>query len=117
NWLDYLAKKDNGSIEIRIVGFADQRGMFKEARYVEESISDKDFTFLLNQEAPIDNTLLSRLRAYQTGLNLKKRISSLPIYNSLKKRIMWTAEGRGVYEGNIKELMKRKVVIVINLAK
>ncbi len=114
NWLDYLAKKDKGSIEIRIVGFADQRGMAKEARYVEESISDKDFTFLLNQETPIDNILLSKLRAYQAGMNLKKRISSLPLFNTLKKRIMWTAEGKGVYEGNIKELMKRKVVIVIS---
>jgi len=114
-WLEYLDRNPNGEIEIKVVGFADSRLIMKSARYVEENINDKEFNYSLDKDSQIDNFILSDLRAYKTAMNLRKKVAENSRYAALSGRIRWTCDGKGVYEGKIPELFKRKVVIIITL--
>ena len=108
--------KANQKMAIEINGFADPRPFSNNAKYIDESIDDKEFDFQIEHNEKMTNQLLSHLRAYFTGKLLQKNLENNDDYNSLKDRIIWRIKGKGIDESpSTENELKRRVDIKISI--
>ncbi|MGE5479230.1 MAG: TolB family protein [Chloroflexota bacterium] len=112
------ASKTNAKLVIKLTGFADPRPISLGSKYVDGDIADPEFGVNVAKGAAMNNDVLSLLRAYYTGKQLKIRIEKHSELKSVFERVKWIAVGGGIEPDEAKSYEKRrKVNIEIGIEK
>lgn len=108
-----LCNDGRGMLDITIEGFADPRGFTPVARYAGGEIADADRGVFVQPGMPMNNQLLSTLRAYYSMLTLREMLQRNPRYSQYRDRIRFHIQGRGVDDEPVPYELQRKIVITI----
>jgi len=112
-----LCFETNSKIHIKIIGYSDPRPMSKKSSYIGPDIKEKKYNLNIKNGRPLDNILLSKLRAYYTAKELELYLINDDDYSLFKDYIIWDIEGKGVDDDeNIINADKRRVDISINIS-
>ncbi len=118
----YLELFDKGCIAegkrliVEVIGYADPRSLSEKARFFEETIDDRRFSFILQRGSSLDNYILSRLRAYYTAREIEQSLVHKLSSNDWLQHISWDIQAGGVAdEDEDNYLYKRKVQIKIRI--
>lgn len=104
-------------IYVNITGYADPRPMSKKSSYIGPNIKEKKYNLNIKNGRPIDNLLLSKLRAYFTAKELELFLMQDENYKEIKDYIVWNIEGKGVDDNeDLINADKRRVDISINIS-
>ncbi len=108
--------KGDETLFIRITGYTDPRVIAPNAKYFGPDIDE--FGLSVENGAPMNNNLLSQLRAYFTSKYFQARLEDNENYKELANRIVWVVFGSGDdTRSDIPEELKRRVDIVVGLNK
>jgi len=112
-----LCFETDTKIYVNITGYADPRPMSKKSSYIGPNIKEKKYNLNIKNGRPIDNLLLSKLRAYFTAKELELFLMQDEDYNQFKDYIVWNIQGKGVdVNENLINADKRRVDISINIS-
>lgn len=105
------SRKRNRKISIEIIGYADPRGFTNFARYYGPTINDPLVPQTIQPGIPMNNSLLSLLRAYFVQKYLEKSILKLPNGTQILDNIEWKVTAGGVATKQDDFILQRKVNI------
>ncbi len=121
NKLKYLSGDCNTGeekIKIKITGFADPRPISEASRYSDSEINDDEIQFSVARGAKMDNTLLSKLRAYYTAIYFRRVLEFDDNYLDMSDKVIWEIEGGGEDTDIDKQYQEmRRVNISVSLLK
>ncbi|MCX6155439.1 MAG: hypothetical protein NT007_14895 [Candidatus Kapabacteria bacterium] len=114
NTLEYTCGKELGKIRITVIGFSDPRPISEQSKYEGPPVNSSEFNININPGNPIDNEMISKLRAYFTVYQFRKDLEKSENYNKYKDKIIWKVVGRGIDPNNsIENDLKRRVNIKV----
>lgn len=113
SWINFIDKR-GGQIRINVSGYTDEREMPSNARYIENTISDDFPVFALAKNAPMNNDVLSELRAYVTVKYLQSMLEPNTQYIRNVNNLSWNIAGSGIYKGAQRNVAQRSVKITVN---
>ncbi len=100
-------------LDITIEGFADPRGFTPVARYAGAEIADADQGVFARPGSPMDNQLLSTLRAYYSMLTIRSLLERMPDYNRYREKLRFRVVGSGVSDEETPFELQRKIVVTV----
>jgi len=104
-------------LKIRITGFSDPRPISTKSIYDDDTINDQLLGISIDRGNLIDNTILSKLRAYYTLKFIQGKLANHNAYLKNKDNIVWEIEGLGVADDMLETELQRRVNIEIGLVK
>lgn len=103
-------------LSVDVTGYADPRAISESAIYSEETLSNPKFGISVEKGTPMNNELLSKLRAYYTALHIDSYLAKTTEYSHLRDKIVWTIKGMGIDEStSLANEYKRRVNIEIGV--
>lgn len=115
NWTEECNNKKR-TLKLKITGYADPRPISSSSIYDDETINDKSMNMKIRKGDPIDNQILSILRAYYTYFYLHNSLKKNKIYYLNLPNIKWEIEGKGAESDEEIELaLQRRVNIEIGV--
>lgn len=110
---DGLCSDASTMLQVTVEGFADPRNFTPVARYAGAGINDPEQGVYAQAGMPMNNELLSTLRAYYSMLTLRDMLAHNPAYEQYRNRIRFAVRGNGVVEGDAPYERQRKIVVTI----
>jgi len=121
NHIEYFANiykkgciSKNKILKIETTGYADPRQLSPTARFFEETIDDQQLHFYLERGTPLNNDILSKLRAYYTAKEILDKLKQKVGVDFLKNYIRIEIKNGGTISEEEDYLLLRKVNIKIS---